>query len=120
MRIFFMFFLLLYFMDVFNTKYKQNLKKKIYWDEYEKKYMSLFDYKINYENKKLDVLYDNIYYSKNCVIWHDDENNDIDDYNKKDLMWIDETNKIEEELMKNYLEQLEEEQDYDDSIYKKN
>jgi hypothetical protein len=106
-------------MDVFNSNYKQNLMKKKFWDEYEKKYISLFEYKMQYENEKLDILYDNIYYSKDCVIWHDDEKNDIDDYNKTDNQWFEETEKIEQDLKKDYLEQLEEEQEYDDIVYGK-
>ncbi len=93
--------------------------KKKFWDEYEKKYISLFEYKMQYENEKLDILYDNIYYSKDCVIWHDDEKNDIDDYNKTDNQWFEETEKIEQDLKKDYLEQLEEEQEYDDIVYGK-
>jgi hypothetical protein len=106
-------------MEVFNSNYKQNLMKKKFWDEYEKKYISLFEYKMQYENQKLDILYDNIYYSNDCVIWHDDEINDIDDYNKTDQQWIEETEKIEQDLKKDYLEQLEEEQEYDELVFGK-
>lgn len=106
-------------MDVFNSGYKQNLIKKKFWDEYEKKYISLYEYKMRYENENLDILDNNIYYSKDCVIWHDDENNDINDYNKTDIQWFKETEKVEKDLIKDYLEQLEEEQEYDDMVFGK-